>query len=262
VEAVMKMKPILSAIIVILAVASLAAVGTYAAFSDIETSRDNYLETAELNLQLKTPGDIGEQWDESVLRTWHYEEKFPPDPTPGAQPWYGRMQPGDSISSYVYLEADGTFVGNHIDIYCSNVNEELDPDTDIENEAEATILGWDVPVDPNNGIYDKDTVMIITYMSYHQTVIISGDYINPAYFFLDDDDLDDDDIDDDGRISLYEFQVKGLHDLTPVPDSGTITFSMDVKFAETMKRGDDWVPVGNEYQGDRTNMTLLFALMQ
>ena len=241
----MKMKPVLSAIIVILAVASLAAVGTYAGFSDIETSRDNYFETAELNLWLKNPNSIGEQWDESVLRTWHYEKKFPSDPNPNDPPWYGRMQPGDSINSYVYLEAAGTFVGNHIDIYCSNVNEELDPDTDIENEAEDTILGRDVPVDPNNGIYDKDTVMIITYMSYDTTVIISGEYVFDSAFFTD--------TSGDGRISLDEFEAQGLQGLTPVPDSGTITFSMDVKFAED---------AGDEYQGDRTNMTLFFALMQ
>jgi len=244
----MKMKPVLSAMIVILAVASLAAVGTYAGFSDIETSRDNYLETAELNLRLENPDSIGEQWDESVLRTWHYEKKFPPAPNPGAPPWYGRMQPGDSINSYVYLEADGTFVGNHIDIYCSNVNEELDLDTEIENERENELLGNPsppIPRDPNQGIYDKDTKMIITYMKYHTTVIISGEYdFDPAFFT---------DTSGDDRISLDEFEAQGLQGLTPVPDSGTITFSMDVKFAD-----GDW----NEYQGDRTNMTLFFALMQ
>ncbi|GAH43301.1 unnamed protein product, partial [marine sediment metagenome] len=75
--------------------------------------------------------------------------------------------------------------------------------------------------------------------------------------------LPDDDLDGDGRISLYEFQVKGLHGLTPVPnDEGEITFSMTVEFALMMKRGDALVPVGNEYQGDATNTTLIFTLMQ
>jgi len=242
----MKMKPVLSTIIVILAVTSLGVVGTYASFSDIETSRDNYLETAELNLWLKNPDNIGEQWDESVLRTWHYEEKFPSDSNPDAPPWYGRMQPGDSINSYVYLEADGTFVGNHIDIYCSNVNEELDLDTEIENERENELFGYPdpaIPRDPNQGIYDKDTVMIITYMSYHNTVIIRSaddfDYFN--------------DESGDGRISLDEFEKQPLLDLKPVPTDGTIMFAMNVKFDED---------AGDEYQGDRTNMTLLFALMQ
>ena len=244
----MKMKPVLLAIIVIITVASLATVGTYASFSDIETSRDNYFETAELNLWLENPDSTGEQWDESVLRTWHYEEKFPPDSNPDAPPWYGRMQPGDSINSYIYLEADGTFVGNHIDIHCSNVNEELDLDTDIENQRENELLGNPIPPiprDPNQGIYDKDTVMIITYMKYHTTVIISSEYVfDPAFF---------NDTSGDGRISLDEFEKQPLLGLTPVPTDGTITFTMDVKFAD-----GDW----NEYQGDRTNMTLFFALMQ
>jgi len=245
VEAVMKMKPVLSAMIVILAVASLAAVGTYAGFSDIETSRDNYLETAELNLRLENPDSIGEQWDESVLGTWHYENKFPAS-NPDAPPWYGRMQPGDSINSNVNLEAEGTFDGNHIDIYCSNVNEELDLDTEIENERENELLDYPdpaIPRDPNQGIYDKDTVMIITYMKYHQTVIIRSEY-DFDYFT---------DTSGDDRISLDEFEKQPLLGLTPVPDTGTITFTMDVRFAD-----GDW----NEYQGDRTNMTLFFALMQ
>jgi len=244
----MKIKPVLSTIIVILAVASLGVVGTYAGFSDIETSRDNYIDTAELNLWLRNPDGIGEQWDESVLRTWHYEEKFPRDPNPNDPPWYGRMQPGDSINSYVYLEAEGTFIGNHIDIYCGNVNEELDMDTPIENQRENELLNNPsppIPRDPNKGIYDKDTVMIITYMSYHTTVIITSEYDFDTAFFTD--------TSGDGRISLDEFEAQGLQELTPVPDSGTITFSMNVKFAED---------AGDEYQGDRTNMTLMFALMQ
>ncbi|GAJ00547.1 unnamed protein product [marine sediment metagenome] len=242
----MKMKPVLSAIIVILAVASLAAVGTYAGFSDIETSRDNYLETAELNLRLRNPESTGEQWDESVLRTWHYEENLPSGSNPDEPPWYGRMQPGDSINSNVNLEADGTFDGNHIDIYCSNVNEELDLDTEIENERENELLGYPDPAilrDPNQGIYDKDTKMIITYMKYHTTTIIRSEY-DFDYFT---------DTSGDDRISLDEFEKQPLLGLTPVPTDGTITFTMDVKFAED---------AGDEYQGDRTNMTLMFALMQ
>jgi len=241
----MKMKPILSAMIVILAVASLAGVGTYASFSDIETSRDNYFETAELNLRLENPDSADEQ-DESVLGTWHYENKVPPDSNPNDPPWYGRMQPGDSINSNVNLKADGTFVGNHIDIYCSNVNEELDLDTEIENERENELFDHPdpaIPRDRNQGIYDKDTVMIITYMKYHQTTIIRSEY-DFNYFT---------DTSGDLRISLDEFEKQPLLGLTPVPTDGTITFTMDVKFAED---------AGDEYQGDRTNMTLLFALMQ
>ncbi|MBA7680684.1 hypothetical protein ES703_89005 [subsurface metagenome] len=206
------------------------------------------------------------------------------------------MEPGDVLSSSVKLNAFGTAEGSYVDIHCVNVNSEPVSDMDAENIAENEILityGNDrdddadglideddvdeidndgdglidedpeptivpVPTTPNRGVYDKDRVMIITSMTYHTTTIISGSYINPTYFVL-----PDDDIDGDGRISLYEFQVKGLHGLTPVPnDKGEITFFMTVEFAEMMNRGDVWVPVGNEYQGDATNTTLIFTLMQ
>jgi hypothetical protein len=147
-------------------------------------------------------------------------------------------------------DADGLIDEDDVD--------EIDNDGDglIDEDPEPTIVP--VPTTPNRGVYDKDRVMIITSMTYHTTTIISGSYINPVFFVL-----ADDDIDGDGRISLYEFQEKGLHGLTPVPnDEGEITFFMTVEFAEMMNRGDVWVPVGNEYQGDATNTTLIFTLTQ
>jgi len=240
----MKIKPILLATITILSVASLAIMGTYADFSDIETSEDNYFATGEFNLRLENPDGIGEQWDESVLGTWHYEQKDPPS-DPNQSPWYGRMKPGDSVNSYIYLEADGTMDGNTIDIYCSNVNEEIEHDTGPENEAEDAICGYDVPIDPGNGVFDKDTKMIITFMQYHTTTIITSEYDYDINYFTD--------TSGDGRISLDEFEAQPLLGLTPVPNNGTITFFMIVEFA---------LDAGNEYQGDRTNMTLMFALIQ
>ena len=37
-------------------------------------------------------------------------------------------------------------------------------------------------------------------------------------------------------------------------------FAMTVLFAEQIMRGGVMVDVGNEYQGDQTNMTLIFTL--
>ena len=89
--------------------------------------------------------------------------------------------------------------------------------------------------------------MIIISMTYHGTPIISGEYNSYGGWFTD--------TSGDGRISLDEFEAQGLHNLTPVPDSGGIVpFSMMIKFAD-----DD--PY-NEYQGDATNMTLIFMLVQ
>lgn len=243
----MRTKSVLLAVIVILSVVSLAVTGLYADFSDIETTEDNYLKTAELNLRLENPQGIGEQWEESVLRTWHFEQKYPVDQNPDEGPWYGRMQPGDIVASSVSLKADGTVDGNTIDIYCSNVNEELDMDTDIENERENELLGYPdppIPRDPNNGIYDKDTKMIILSMYYNWVPIIWGEGAYYTYFT---------DMNGDNRISLDEFEKQPLIGMTPVPDSGPVVFFMTVEFAED---------AGDEYQGDRTNMTLMFALMQ
>jgi len=277
-------KQVVLALITILAVASLAAVGTYATFIDTETSEGNSLQAGTLDLILKNPTGVGDSLGHSVLRTWHYENLPSPE----------LMEPGDVLSSHVKLNAFGSGEGDHVDIRCVNVNIEPASDMDAENIAENEILityGYDrdddvdglideddidgidndgdglidedpnpitgpVPTTLNRGVYDKDRVMIITSMMYHTTTIISGTYINPEFFVL-----PDDDIDGDGRISLYEFQVKGLYGLTPVPNSeGEITFFMTVEFAEMMKRGGAWVPVGNEYQGDATNMTLIFIL--
>ena len=280
------MRQVLLALIIIIVVASLAAVGTYAGFIDTETSEGNFVEAGTLDLFLENPTGVGASLGHGVLRTWHYENLTPPE----------FMEPGDVLTSHVKLKAFSTGKGSYVDILCVNVNSEPVSDMDAENIAENEILitngggvdddadglideddidGIDndsdglidedpnpatgpVPAALNHGVYDKDRVMIITSMTYHTTTIISGSYINPDFFVLADDDLDG-----DGRISLYEFQVKGLHGLTPVPnDEGEITFFMTVEFALMMKRGGAWVPVGNEYQGDATNMTLIFTLMQ
>lgn len=280
------MRQVLLALITIIVVASLAAVGTYAGFIDTETSEGNIWEAGTLDLFLENPTGVGDSLGHGVLRTWHYENLLSGQ----------LMEPGDVLSSYVKLKAFSTGEGSYVDILCVSVNSEPVSDIDAENIAENEILitygggvdddvdglideddvdGIDndgdglidedpdpatgpVPTTPNRGVYDKDRVMIITSMTYHTTTIISGSYINPVFFVLPDDDLDG-----DGRISLYEFQVKGLHGLTPVPnDEGEITFFMTIEFAKMMKRGGIWVPVGNEYQGDATNMTLIFTLMQ
>jgi len=228
------MKQLLLSLTIILVTGSLAAVGTYAGFVDTETSSGNTFQTDSVELWLENPLGIGETEGHSVLRTWHYENKFPP----------GLMEPGDVVSSHVYLHSFSTGDDDHVDIRCINVNSEPDFDTDAENEAEDALLGYDVPLDPGFGVFNKDTVMIITGMSYHTIPIIWGEYdsFNTAFFT---------DTSGDGRISLDEFEAQGLQGLTPVPDSGVITFLMTVKFADGI-----W----NEYQGDRTNMTLIFTL--
>jgi len=230
------MKRLLLSLAIIMVTGSLAAVGTYAGFVDTETSSDNLFQTDSVELILENPMGIGDTEGHSVLKTWHYENKFPP----------GLMEPGDVLSSHVYLKSMSTGADDHIDIRCIIENDEPDFDTAAENEAEDAILGYDVPLDPGFGIFDKDTVMIITGMAYHTIPIIWGEYnsFNPAFLT---------DTSGDGRISLDEFEAQGLQGLTPVPNSGVITFVLTVKFAD-----GTW----NEYQGDHTKMLLLFTLVR
>ncbi|GAI42300.1 unnamed protein product, partial [marine sediment metagenome] len=67
------MRRVLLALITIIVVASLAAVGTYAGFIDTETSEGNILEAGTLDLFLENPTGVGASLGHGVLRTWHYE---------------------------------------------------------------------------------------------------------------------------------------------------------------------------------------------
>ena len=268
-------KQALLALTTIIVVASLATVATYASFVDTETSTGNTFQGESNELILENPAGIGDTWDHSVLRTWHYENMYPSPE---------RMEPGDILTSHVKLKAFGDSEGDHVDIKCVIDSSEPGSDTDAENFAENDILitngggvdndgdgstdednidGIDndgdglidedpdpatgpVPTTANRGVYDKHIAMIITSMTYHTVPIIWSEYSYNGAFFTD--------TSGDGRISLDEFEAQGLQGLTPVPNSaGEISFFMTVKFAD-----GTW----NEYQGDETMMTLIFALIQ
>jgi predicted ribosomally synthesized peptide with SipW-like signal peptide len=277
------MKSILLALIIIIVVASLAAAGTYASFVDTEVSEGNYVQATTLDLYLTNPTGVGEQEGQGVKQTWYWELSSTGQ----------RMEPGDSITSWVNLHSFGTGEADYVNIECVNVNTEPSPDMmNTENPAENAILtagiGWDddfdseidedaiddidndgdglidedppsgtIPSTANRGVYDKDRVMIITFMTYHTKTIIGGEYdwLDYGYFTA------ADDKNGDGRISLYEFSLKGLHGLTPVPNTaGPIMFYMSVSFATDTIRHGSQVPVSDEYQGDQTDMTVIFTL--
>jgi predicted ribosomally synthesized peptide with SipW-like signal peptide len=202
------MKQILASIIVILAVASLAAVGTLASFSDIETSVGNYFATASLNLTLADPDeDFGQDpLGESVQATWILPNALPKD----------------MVTAYVTLKMIDGANGHHVDITCHNQN-----------------------IDAHGGTSEKDKEMIITQMIYGGDSIIWGEV----------DSFDDnwiDDMDGDGQISLDELEAQGIEGLSPPAVAGT-PFTMTIKF------DDD---AGSEHVGDKTIMTLNFALLQ
>ena len=124
------MKRILLSVVVILAVASLATVGTLAHFSDTETSAGNYLETGSIDLKLADPDEwFGEDpLGDSVTQTWYL---------PGSLP-------GDVVEGELSLTNYGDTPADHVDINCVNQN-----------------------FDPAGGPSDKDTVMIITEIKYN-----------------------------------------------------------------------------------------------
>jgi len=229
------MRQVLLALITIIAVASLGAVGTYASFSDIETSRGNYLEMGSLDLQLGDtkpyPGgsfpyepdeDYGDDPD-SVTLTWDYELGYS---------LQGMMIPGDTLASMVKLQNVGSIVGSSLDISCSN-----------QNSA------------PGSGPLDKDTQMIIDALLYHNMGNTLNLLANP------DPDKCITDQDGDGKITLNDWELDPIVGLTPPPLGAQAYLEMTVLFDPTapfvLPPGDP-----DSYQGCWTNMTLLFALMQ
>ncbi|HEY91730.1 MAG TPA: hypothetical protein G4O07_07835 [Dehalococcoidia bacterium] len=233
------MKQVLIAVLTIVVALSLAVAGTYAGFSDIENSEGNFYETGSLDLQLADHAeDFGYQGD-SVTQTWHYSDLYP-----------AGMAPGDFLERVVYLKNTGNLAGDHLDISCHIVNEEIDNDTDAENLAESTILGDDVSVAPGFGIFDKDTVMIVNYMKYQNAGTVDVVWNDGTQWDI----LYMDDVDGDGMITLFDFSNHAVTNLSP-PVSGLSNFSMKVTFGDA-----SWNL--NEYQGDRTQMVLVFTIFQ
>lgn len=130
------MKRILLSVIVILAVASLATVGTFAYFSDSESSQGNTLQMGSLDLKLADPSEwFGDDpLGDSVTQTWYLPDSMP----------------GDVVTGELQLANYGTTPADHVDIDC--VNQNFDP-----------LGGWS----------DKDTVMIIKVMTYNSQDLLA-----------------------------------------------------------------------------------------
>ena len=187
------MKQILVSVIVILAVASLATVGTFAHFSDTETSAGNYLETWNVNLTLADPDeDFGQDpLGESVQATWMLR---------GVPTGDGAL-PGDMVTSYVILKSTDGANSHLVHITCHNQN-----------------------IDAQGGTSEKDKEMIITQMIYGCDSIIWGEENSFDDYWIKD-------MDDDGQISLDELETQGIYGLSPPAVAGT-TFTMTIKFDE------------------------------
>ena len=234
------MKQILACIIVILAVASLATVGTLAHFSDTETSAGNVMETGSLDLQLGDtlpypggtwPYDDDEAYGadplgDSVTRTWDRRLGYP-----------GGMLPGDYLESRVYLRNVGSIEGTRLDIDCVNLNYD--------------------PLD-NPTTEHKDAVMAIEYLTYYNAPQVDIVWIdiggvqqwNTAY-------INDDD--GDGRITLHDLELHGISGLLPPPLVGEACLDMKVVFDPPTDSTHPYYRA-DDYEGFKTVMTLIFTL--
>ena len=271
------MKSVGIAVVIVIFAVSMAVMGTYADFSDTESIGDNTIQTGSLDLRLANADGFSGANPDGVSQTWYYANQYP-----------AGMAPGDWLEGAVYLQDTGSGIADHLDVYCNIKNDEESGgnDTDAENLRENEILitnggGVDndhdglvdedsvddvdndgdglidedpppgsppIPVTPNRGIYDKDKMMIINYLKYQNTATIDivwgdGKFWDPQYMA---------DWDGDGTITLHDFEHHPVTNLPP-PVSSLSNLSMKVTFGQANLNL-------NEYQGDRTNMTLVFAL--
>lgn len=219
------MKQVIIALVTIVSVASLATVGTFAHFSDTEESKDNYLETGSIDLQLgdtKTcpPAPPSWVWDEdygvdpmgdSVIETWHYYPGYPGGMEPGV---------GHTLTSVVKMRNVGDNEATSLVITCSNYN----------------FSPTGPPFD------DKDTKMIIDTLLYYNP---SAQDLLPELRTL------------AGKSPGEEVTLDDWENVTapltisnPPAIGGEAFLQMVVRFG----------PAGDEYQECRTYMTLIFTL--
>jgi len=126
------MKRILTAIVLIGIVAMLAGAGTFAYFSDTETSTGNTFTAGTLDLKIRN-GD--ESWGDGVTSTWTMSN----------------MKPGDTCTGFLGLRNEGTVSADHLEITCSSiVTDPAGPESDTEE-----------------GTTDMDEAMEITHMLYY-----------------------------------------------------------------------------------------------
>lgn len=220
----MKMKQVLSALIVIIIAASLATMGTLASFSDTETSPGNYFETGSLDLQLADADEYyGEEpLGDSVTMTWDYRLQHP-----------GGMDPGQSLVGTVWLRNVGTDDVSRLDISCFTQN--------FDEEGNPTFDG-------------KDTAMRIDELTYTYNItdpttivpIVWNDGMSWDTTYIDD-------MDDDLSITLHDWVLHDICGLTPPAVDSQATLYMKVTFAP---------PSPNPYAGHETIMTLTFELFQ
>ena len=130
---------------------------------------------------------------------------------------------GDTVTSYVGMRSVCGLPGERMDVLC-----------DVEN------------IDFYGGASDKDVWLVINSLVYRNDLnltIVGPGGANAAHF---------DDADGDGRLTIHDLALYGISNL-PVPNGDYTTLDMTVTFSPPPE-------IANDYQGDMTNMTLIFNL--
>jgi len=224
-------KQVLLALTVILVVASLAGVGTYASFSDIETSTGNYVETGDLDVQLGDDAPMVTRKDGTIEYPSATPEDFGEDPMGDSvtETWLlPNAVVGDTVDSCVWIRNMGSIDGEYLNVYCTTEN--IDFYGEESNKDEMLVI--------NDLIYRNGPGIPLV-----QTTPSGQQYQHP---YVSDDD-------GDGRITLHDLALYGIRDL-PIPSSDFSRLEMSVTFD---------VPPGvdhNQYQGDETRITFTFHL--
>jgi len=229
------MKQIIIALVTIVSVASLATVGVVAHFSDTEESRDNYLETGSIDLQLGDEAPVVKRSSGAIENPSAIAEGFGEDPLGDSvtESWLlPTADVGDTVSSRVWVRNVGSLSGDHLDIYCTINN--IDPEGDT--------------------IIPKDEMLVINYLTYYDKfksfsipIVYTIDNVQTctAPYMAN--------MDSDTRITLHDLELHGIPGL-PVPNGDSIQLEMSVTFDVPLNVDPD------QYQGDETIMTLIFHL--
>jgi len=215
-------------ILSIIIITMIAGVGTYAYFSDIETSTGNSFSAGTLDLKVM---DNDESWGDGVVGTWTLSN----------------MKPGDFKYGYVKVDNVGSIDGDHLEITADyEVIEEspvVESDTDPDTNLHPDWMAKNMTI--TSASYDDGTVIdLLTGEEWLDN--IGGTYNDQN------DDWMIEDADSDGKISLYDLKY-GRPDNLPLLHDDQYTFRMTVKLDEN---------AGNDFQGDIFDLTVFFILNQ
>lgn len=227
---------VLLGFIAVAAVLAFAAGGTLAYFSDIESSTDNTFTAGTLDLYLNNGHQVGD----SVEMTWLRDDMKPGECS-------GVQGAGWEI---ITLRNRGGIVGDHVELLFEN--ECTDP---------AWLAGDNEESDTLDGATGMDAYMRITTLTYSSIDLLTEDGPDPMFVATA----------GEGGPQVFDLNGNGFVDLqdlaaqsgegSPVDDLPTPgpgqTSAMDFEMHCCFDAS-----AGNEYQGDRIEMTITFTLNQ